>query len=296
MGYMHIDNLYKNQDVMLFRDCYALEKIHGTSTHVGWHDGKVSLFSGGEKHDNFAAIFDIESLAEKFRELGHDSVTVFGEGYGGRCQGMSATYGKKLSFIGFEVMINEVWLRVPDAADVCGKLGLEFVHYVHIQCDLEHIDAERDAPSEQAFRNGCADRNDPATFKIREGVVLRPLIQATVIGGGRIVAKHKRAEFSERKTIPNVDPSKRELMDKADAIAIEFVTDMRLAHVLDKLGNPREFEDIPNVVTAMVEDVCREAAGEIVDNKAVRKAISSRTVKLYKTLITTVLRQAGQVL
>ena len=31
MSYMHIDNLYKNQDILLFKECYALEKIHGTS-------------------------------------------------------------------------------------------------------------------------------------------------------------------------------------------------------------------------------------------------------------------------
>jgi hypothetical protein len=30
MGYLHIDNLYKSQDILLFKRCYALEKIHGT--------------------------------------------------------------------------------------------------------------------------------------------------------------------------------------------------------------------------------------------------------------------------
>ena len=34
MGYRHIDNLYKNQDILLFRECFALEKIHGTSANV----------------------------------------------------------------------------------------------------------------------------------------------------------------------------------------------------------------------------------------------------------------------
>lgn len=28
MGYLHIDNLYKAQEILLFRTCYALEKIH----------------------------------------------------------------------------------------------------------------------------------------------------------------------------------------------------------------------------------------------------------------------------
>jgi intein/homing endonuclease len=29
MGYQHIENLYKNQTIFLFKECYALEKIHG---------------------------------------------------------------------------------------------------------------------------------------------------------------------------------------------------------------------------------------------------------------------------
>lgn len=39
MSYMHIDNLYKSQTLLMFRECYALEKIHGTSAHVMWKDG-----------------------------------------------------------------------------------------------------------------------------------------------------------------------------------------------------------------------------------------------------------------
>jgi hypothetical protein len=31
MAYLHIENLYKARDIMLFRECYAMEKIHGTS-------------------------------------------------------------------------------------------------------------------------------------------------------------------------------------------------------------------------------------------------------------------------
>lgn len=34
MGYMHIDNLYKDARVLSFKHVYALEKIHGTSAHI----------------------------------------------------------------------------------------------------------------------------------------------------------------------------------------------------------------------------------------------------------------------
>jgi len=50
---MHIGNLYREQKILMFKECYALEKIHGTSAHIHFHsDSKaVIYFSGGEKHD-----------------------------------------------------------------------------------------------------------------------------------------------------------------------------------------------------------------------------------------------------
>lgn len=285
MSYMHIDNLYKNQSILLFRECYAMEKIHGTSAHIAWKDGVVKLFSGGEKAERFALLFDVAKLTENFLTLGHAQVTVYGEAYGGKCQGMSATYGKDLKFIAFEVLIGDTWLSVPNAEDVTHKLELEFVYYVKCDAEVSALCLQRDADSVQAVRNGMG------TGHMREGVVLRPLAEFVASNGERVICKHKRAEFSERVTIPEIDPSKRELMENADAIAVEWVTDMRLKHVLDALGNPKDMKDVPKVITAMIEDVTREAKGEIVENKTVRKAIGSRAVKLYKKLVTDIVNK-----
>lgn len=32
MSYLHIPNLYKDQTILLLRECFALEKVHGTRT------------------------------------------------------------------------------------------------------------------------------------------------------------------------------------------------------------------------------------------------------------------------
>jgi len=282
MGYLHINNLYKNQDVLLFNECYALEKIHGTSAHVTWEKGGwVSFYSGGEKHERFAALFDAGALTDTFKnEIGADNVTVYGEAYGGKQQGMSATYGKELRFVVFDVRIDDCWLDVPKAECVCLKLGLQFVAYEKVKTNITALDGERDKSSTQAVRNGVEGEH------IREGVVLRPLIEVTKNNGARIIAKHKRAEFRERKSIPNIDPAKREIAAKAEAIADEWVTPMRLSHVLDKLGNPTDMTSAPDVIKAMVEDVCREASGEIRDSKAARKAIGKVAVNLYRKRLT----------
>jgi len=287
MGYLHIPNLYKQQEILEFRRCFALEKIHGTSAHVAWRDGALKFFSGGESYDRFVALFDAEALTGAFRErYATMACTVYGEAYGGKQQGMSPTYGPNLKFVAFDVKVEgekgTSWLPVPHAAGVCQGLGLEFVDYALVSTDMDAINAERDKPSTQAVRNGIAEP------KIREGVVLRPVYEVTDWRGDRIIAKHKRAEFAERGR-PNVemDPSRREKLAGAEAIATEWVTPMRLEHVIDGVLASRDdktvdMKDIPLVIKAMVEDVSREAAGEIEDNEPARKAISTRAVQLFK--------------
>ena len=87
--------------ILLFKEAYSLEKIHGTSAHVSFKrerqivfgtcviDGVVqtwqgteeewqakfpdkiiiTFFSGGASHEQFVALFNKEELEAKFREL-----------------------------------------------------------------------------------------------------------------------------------------------------------------------------------------------------------------------------------
>jgi hypothetical protein len=279
MGYLHIDNLYKDQTILIFKECYALERIHGTSAHISWNakEQKVKFFSGGESHERFVSLFDVEFLQTKLAEMFVTSnAIIYGEAYGGKQQGMSSTYGKELKFIAFEVQVAELWLNVPNAEGVCKSLNVEFVDYVKVSTDLTALDAERDKPSTQAKRNGIIED------KIREGVVLKPLVEFTTNNGGRVIAKHKRDEFKETKTPREVSPEEFKVMEDAKAIAEEWVTEMRLKHVLDKLPQGINVESTKLVIDAMVEDVYREAKGEIVEGREVTKYIGSKTAVMFK--------------
>jgi len=279
MGYMKIPNLYKAQDVLMFRETWCLEKIHGTSSHISWKDNTLSFFSGGADHNAFIALFNAETLLAGFRALGHDHVVVYGEAYGGKMQGMSATYGKQLKFVAFDVRIGETWLAVPDAHDVVKKLDLEFVHYRKVPATVEALDAERAEPSVQAIRNGMG-----GTHK-REGIVIRPLVEMTLSNGARVIAKHKIDEFRETKTPRPVDAEKAEALAEAQSIADEWCSDERLRHVLDKLPQPVGIEHTGAVIKAMIDDVIVEAGDEIVDSKDARKAIGKRTAKMLGAYI-----------
>jgi hypothetical protein len=206
---------------------------------------------------------------------------------------MSHTYGKDLKFIVFDVQIGESWLDVPNAETIAKSLGLEFVHYDKVETRLPLLDFVRDAPSMQAVRNGVSqiiqNPGDGPSYvnpRHREGVVLRPLKEMRTNNGGRVIAKHKGEAFSEtatpRKT--ETDPALLAVLAEADAVANEWVTPMRLQHVLDKIPG-HDMSKMPDILKAMVEDVTREGAGEIdwtKDEKSIRKAITRRTSILYK--------------
>ena len=276
MSYLHIDNLYKNTEILLFRECYALEKCHGSSAHITWNEGELRFFAGGSKHAHFVSLFNEEDLREAFLKTGQPKIVVHGEGYGGKLQGMKHTYGPNLRFIAFDVKVGDVWLSVPQAEILTKELGLEFVPYVKIPATIEDINQQRDAPSAIAKLVGIEGH------KIREGVVHRPLIELTKNNGERVIVKHKRDEFMETRTPREVDPTRVAVLDEAQAIAQEWVTDMRLTHVLDKLPEAKSMQQTSLVVKAMIDDVKREAGQEVVWSKEAERAIGSATAALFK--------------
>jgi hypothetical protein len=268
MGYMHINNLYKDTRILEFRHVYAMEKIHGSSAYITWKDG-VLTHSLGQ-----AVQLDTERLTRVFMSCASPHITVFGEGYGGKIQKMKATYGDVQRFVAFEVKIGDTWLSVPQAEVFVKALGLEFVHYKLVSTDMSELDAERDADSVQAVRNGMGAGH------MREGVVLRPPFEVTLNNGERLITKHKRAEFAETKT-PRVVGVEAEVLADARRVAEEWVTPMRFAHVMQRLPHATSVSYTKDVCAAMIEDVLREGAGEIVDSKEVRRAVSSAAARMF---------------
>ena len=304
MGYLHIENLYRPeaQDILQFRSLFALEKIHGTSAHIEYRpsDSSIRYFSGGESHSKFVSLFNETELLEKFKNLGipaDKTIAVFGEAYGGSQQGMSHTYGKQLKFVAFDVQIGDCWLNVPKAEALVKSLGLEFVYYTlcslvkqptdstiwNNTVSLAEVDADRDRPSMQAVRNGVStmEQYNAGLGPKREGIVLRPLFEVTKNNGSRVIAKHKGEAFKETATArPVVDPSKLQVLQDAEAVANEWVTQMRLDHVLQKIPD-YGMDKVPVIINNMTEDVLREGSGEIVDSPAVRKDIGRKAAAMF---------------
>lgn len=278
MGYAHIGNLYKDQDILAFKKCYALEKIHGSSAWISLKQGgELEFYAGGESDVNFRALFDYPSLLSHMQSLGSEEAVIYGEVYGGSIQRMSQTYGDRMYFTAFDVKIGGLFLAVPQMAELLTSFGLDVVPYELIDTEMSAIDAQRDAPSVVSVRRGVVGP------KQREGVVLRPPFEVTKNNGERVIAKHKADKYAERAKNPKVeDPNKLAVLANAQAIADEWVTPMRLEHVLQKLPPDLSMKDVVVLIRAMQEDVTREAAGEIVVSKEALTAIGKKAVELFK--------------
>ena len=277
IGYLKIKNLYAEKDILLFKQCYALEKIHGTSVHLSF-DGvdNVQYFSGGCTHELFIKLFDQDKILRTFQENFNGPVTIYGEGYGGKVNKMSKTYGLNLKFIAFDVRIGKAWLDVPKAEEIVGRFGLEFIDYKLINTDLTEINAERDRDSVQAVRNGIGPG------KLREGIVLRPLIELTKNNGGRLICKHKRDEFRETKTPRIISDAELKVLKDAQAVTDEWCVPMRLEHVLDQATYEVSLNNMGAIIKDMIQDIYLESEGEIVQSKAITKAIGKKTVHIFK--------------
>lgn len=285
MSYLHIDNLDRNDRILQFKEVYCLEKIHGTSAHVSWKQEQLHLSPGGCKMVTFESLFARADLINRLNDLGHDSVVLFGEQHGGKQQGMSDTYGKEARFTVFDVKIGPTWLNVPNAESVTNKLGLEFVHYRRVPCTQEALAQERGADSVQAIRNGMG------AGKAREGIVVRPLQEFRDNRGERVMAKYKRDAFCETRTPRRVGDPVKQL--EGEQAAFEWVTDMRVRHVVDKLvatslvakTRTLGIEHTGPVIKALLADIEREGGGEVVMNRWTRRAISAAASKTYQQLL-----------
>ncbi len=306
MSYASILNLYKDQAVLNFPEVFALEKVDGTSSsichtkqestytdnHKVTSKGNFHYHGGGITGEQFKSLFDTETLERELHKVDCQKITIYGESYGGKIQKCADRYGATIKFVAFEVKIDDRWLTVPEAEALVVSLGLEFVHYVRIPTKLSLIDAERDAISEQAIRNGVTTRD--GTFVRREGIVLRTIDEQLDHRGNRIMAKHKRAEERETKTDRPVDTAKVEALKEGRAIAEEWVTKNRLVgHVLPKIeGDPIvDMTRTREVISAMLKDIEKESEGEIVWSDVARAEIGKRTAQLLKQYFQDQLRE-----
>jgi RNA ligase (TIGR02306 family) len=192
--YTEIENMRNYPDIFTVGETVVLtEKIHGTNSRVGSIQGE---FMGGSKalqrkrpaEDNFAANIywsplALPSVRALLEDLGkeHAQVILFGEVYGSKIQSLHYGYKGRLGFRSFDLLIDGRYQNWPDLVMLAEKYGIETVPVVAtIPFELAEVKRLSEGPTLLMQQDA----------HIREGVVVRPLVERIHPKVGRVIQKY----------------------------------------------------------------------------------------------------------
>ena len=167
------------------------EKIDGTNIRVHW-DGHTVEFAGrtdraqipkdllGYLNNTFGTPEAEEMFEQKF---GDTDVILFGEGYGPKIQ-KGGAYRDDVSFILFDVLIGDFWLKRNDLEDIARTFDIDVVPVIFEGTIAEAVRFVKARPK-STF--GTANM---------EGLVGRPIVEMRDRMGKRVITKIKVCDFA----------------------------------------------------------------------------------------------------
>lgn len=190
-----IDGQFRNKTVEFLRNCdwEFTEKVDGTNIRVHW-DGHSVEFGGRtdkaqipkpllERLETLFGGYENEQMFEQ--KFADKEVFLFGEGYGGKIQGVGNQYRKDVDFILFDVMINGYYQPRESVVDIANYFNIDVVPIIltgTIQEGIEYVKTNRKST---VAKNGAE----------LEGVVGRPKMEVFDRTGNRIIVKIKYKDF-----------------------------------------------------------------------------------------------------
>ena len=189
-----IEGDYRNDTVKMLKDIPWIwtEKIDGTNIRIHWDGHQVSF--GGRTDTAQIPVALVNYLNKTFgtmeteelfeQKFGETEVTFYGEGYGRKIQGVGSKYRPDdVSFILFDVLIGDVWLRRDSVEDIATTFGIDIVPIVgtgSLDKAVEYIKA-----------------NPMSTIGTApmEGIVCRPEQELYDRRGNRLIVKIKARDF-----------------------------------------------------------------------------------------------------
>lgn len=189
-----IPGKWRNETVEFLQDTKweFTEKIDGTNIRVHW-DGHKVTFGGRTERAQIPAklveflntTFGGETNAQLFEQtFGEKEVTLYGEGYGPGIQGVGGQYRNDVSFILFDVLIGDFWLRRTDVFDIAKTFGIDMVPVIGYGTLSEAVEFVNLQPK-------SAIGNAPM-----EGIVARPMVEVRDRMGSRVIVKVKVRDFA----------------------------------------------------------------------------------------------------
>ena len=176
------------------------EKIDGTNIRIGW-DGNGVKFGGRTDNAQFPGQLWIY-LQEHFTDArlspvfqGAGSITLIGEGYGGKIQKMAKVYGDAQRFILFDVFVEPcenhplgIWLERESVEDIACQLDIPHVPIIFTNRLMNGYLKLKECPD---YSSLVSEIGAPL-----EGFVARPQRELRNRFGSRIITKIKGKDFA----------------------------------------------------------------------------------------------------
>ena len=171
-------------------DWVCTEKIHGTNIRVIWDGDNVEFRGRTDKAqippfllDSLEELFPRQKFILSFPDT---PMTLYGEGYGAKIQGGGGKYiPDGTSFILFDVIIDDWWLKLDDTVDIAGKLNISHVPVRHVGTLEEAVEIVRGD-----MKSVVAEDESHV-----EGLVMKPKVQLFNRLGERMIKKVKCKDF-----------------------------------------------------------------------------------------------------
>lgn len=179
------------------------EKVDGTNIRIGW-DGNGVRFGGrsdraqlpGQLFIYLQDHFTDARLSSVFQGAG--SITLIGEGFGGKIQKMSKVYGDEQRFILFDVFVEPcedhplgIWLERSNVQDIAGSLDIPYAPVIFTNTLMNGYRKLKERPG---YLSMVSETGQPL-----EGFVARPQTELRNRFGSRIIAKIKGKDFINAK-------------------------------------------------------------------------------------------------
>ena len=310
--YPHIENIDDVPAIFELPEVIVTEKVHGSAMRIGIVDGILRV--GGRKlefHNISSETKDGQGfvswtidigLENKMRTAfsGHD-IVLYGEWHGSGTPSKGwpqiqkgIRYLKGNDFRVFDIKLDGKYLPQDQVPVLAAKVGLKTMPILYRgKPDSNIFSSLIDTMSRVGEENGIVD-----TENTIEGIVIRPPEMQWDAKRVPIMAKYKVGKWAERASQakhPNRTPPKEKpIIPGAKEFAEEFVTSVRLDHVLGQLkeaGISIDIKSLGEVMKRMGQDIKREGAKALDDAGIEWKDVSPFVTNLTKTMFLRYLKE-----
>lgn len=188
-----IEGQWRNESAEFLKDNQWIwtEKVDGTNTRICWDGHRVTFGAASDggaipaRLVNYLnSMFYTNEAEELFEQkFGESSVILFGEGYGQGIQG--SMYGSDfVSFILFDVLVGNTWIKREGVEDIARAFGIDVVPIIGTGTIAEAIEYVKTKP-ESTLKAGVK----------MEGLVIRPAVEMRDRLGNRLILKIKSRDF-----------------------------------------------------------------------------------------------------